>query len=86
MLTRMFKSGNSIAERIPKGLAFDDMAQDVEIERKGDALVIRPVLRQSLAGIEAIFGAFARGFMAEGREPQSQKPRDGSRPAAKKSR
>ncbi len=86
MLTRMFKSGNSIAVRIPKELAFDDIAQDVEIERKGDSLLIRPVLRQSLAGIEAAFGAFPRGFMADGREPQSQKPRDWSNAPAKKSR
>ncbi|CAN5435167.1 antitoxin [soil metagenome] len=86
MLTRMFKSGNSIAVRIPKELAFDDMAQDVEIERKGDALLIRPVLRPSLAGIEAAFAAFPRGFMADGRETHSQKPRDWTGAPSKKSR
>ena len=33
MLTRLFRSGNSLAVRIPKELAFADVAQDVEIGR-----------------------------------------------------
>ncbi len=33
MLTRVFKSGNSLAIRIPKELAFMGAAQDVEIEK-----------------------------------------------------
>ena len=35
MLTRIFKSGNSLAVRIPKELAFEDTIQEVEIERIG---------------------------------------------------
>jgi antitoxin VapB len=76
MLTRVFKSGNSLAVRIPKELVFADGPQDVEIERKGNALVIRPVESQSLAGIIDAFQAFPAGFMGEGREFNEQKDRD----------
>ncbi len=39
--TKTFKSGNSVAVRLPKELGFEtDMA--VTIERNGDALTIRP--------------------------------------------
>jgi antitoxin VapB len=43
MLTRVFKSGNSMVVRIPEELAFAEHIQDVEIERIGNTLVIRPV-------------------------------------------
>ncbi|MBV5345697.1 MAG: AbrB/MazE/SpoVT family DNA-binding domain-containing protein, partial [Rhodoferax sp.] len=51
MLTRVFKSGNSLAVRIPKELAIVDGAQDVEIERVGNTLVVRPVAQPTLVGI-----------------------------------
>jgi antitoxin VapB len=76
MLTRIFKSGNSLAVRIPKELAFSDAAQEVEIERVGDTLVIRPVARRSLAGLMEKFAAFSPDFMSEGREFHEQKERD----------
>jgi antitoxin VapB len=76
MLTRVFKSGNSLAVRIPKELGFDTSAQDVEIERQGETLVIRPLQRRKLAGLGAKFAAFSPDFMAEGREMQEQKARD----------
>ena len=43
MLTRIFKSGNSLAVRIPKDFQFAPDIQDVEIERHGNTLVIRPI-------------------------------------------
>lgn len=76
MLTRIFKSGNSLAVRIPKELAFSDAPQDVEIERKGETLVIRPVEKRSLAGVMEAFAAFPPDFMSEGREFHEQKERD----------
>jgi antitoxin VapB len=75
MLTRVFKSGNSLAVRIPRELAFLEAAQEVEIERRGDSLVIRPVQARSLAGLADAFAAFPPGFMAEGREFHAQKKR-----------
>lgn len=76
MLTRVFKSGNFLAVRIPKELNFGEAMQDVEVERKGDSLVIRPVKKCSLAGALDAFAAFPSGFMAEGREFHEQEERD----------
>ena len=40
--TRMFKSGNSQAVRIPAELAYTDILQDLSIQRNGDVLIIMP--------------------------------------------
>lgn len=76
MLTRVFKSGNSLAVRIPKELAIVDAAQEVEIERVGNTLVVRPVEQRTLAGIGEIFAMFSPDFMAGGREVNEEKERD----------
>ncbi len=75
MLTRVFKSGNSLAVRIPNELAFVEAAQDVEIERVGNTLVVRAVAEQTLGDLMAVFGAFPKSFMAEGREWHAQQAR-----------
>ena len=41
MKTTSFKSGGSLAVRIPKELRFD--AKNVEIERRGASLILTPV-------------------------------------------
>ena len=64
--TRVFKNGNSQAVRIPAELAYERSDMDVEIERVGDELRIRPA-RRSLAGVLKKFAKFSRDFMAEGR-------------------
>ena len=79
MQTKAFKSGNSLAVRIPKDLAIFEPSQDVIIERKGDTLVLRAVERKSLADVMDIFAQFGRDFMKDGRGPASwreQKERD----------
>jgi antitoxin VapB len=76
MLTKVFKSGNSLAIRIPKELAIADVAQEVEIERVGNTLVVRPVEQKTLAGLGEIFAMFSRDFMAEGREFHPEQERD----------
>lgn len=78
MLTRVFQSGNSIAVRIPKELAFVEPSQDVEIERVGNTLVIRPVERHTLAGLAEVFASFSPEFMAEGRDFHEEPDRDWS--------
>ena len=78
MLTRVFKSGNSLAVRIPKELGFVDAAQDVEVERVGDTLVLRLVATETLADIGEIFAMFSPSFMAEGREFHEEQERDWS--------
>lgn len=78
MLTRVFKSGNSLAVRIPKELTIADAAQEVEIERVGETLVVRPVARHTLAGIGRIFAMFSPEFMAAGRDFHPEGERDWS--------
>jgi antitoxin VapB len=52
-LTRVFKSGNSQAVRIPAELAYADMSQDLKITRIGDVITIAPA-RHSLTDAVAI--------------------------------
>jgi antitoxin VapB len=65
-ITRIFKNGNSQAVRIPVELAYDRSDLDVEIERVGDEIHIRPAKR-SLSGALDRFARFSPDFMAAGR-------------------
>ncbi len=76
MLTRVFKSGNSLAVRIPKELAIVEAGQEIEIEQVGNTLVVRPVKKETLEDLMEIFASFPKDFMAEGREFHEQKERD----------
>ncbi len=58
--TRAFKNGNSQAVRIPADLAYERTDMDLEIEREGDEIRIRPA-RRSLAGVLTKFGQFSQG-------------------------
>lgn len=78
MLTRVFKSGNSLAVRIPKEMAFAESVQEVEIERVGDTLVLRPLSKETIGDLRPILAEFPRDFMAEGREFHEQQERDWS--------
>ncbi len=73
--TRAFKNGNSQAVRIPADIAYESMDMDLEIERDGDEIRIRPA-RRSLSGVLAKFARFSTDFMAEGRGDQEQAERD----------
>ena len=73
--TRAFKNGNSQAVRIPADLAYERTDIELEIEREGDELRIRPA-RRSLAGVLEKFARFSPDFMAEGRGEQEQAERD----------
>lgn len=74
-ITRIFRNGNSQAVRIPAQLAFES-TDEVEIERVGDELRIRP-LRPSLKDAAERFAGFSPGFMSEGRGDQEQSEREG---------
>lgn len=76
MLTRTFKSGSSLAVRIPKELAFIDPAQDLEIERVGNTLVLRPLVQETIGDLTDIFAAFPKSFMAQGRAFHEQQEHD----------
>ncbi len=74
-ITKAFKNGHSQAVRIPAELAFERMDVELEIERCGDELRIRPA-RRSLAGVLTKFAQFSPDFMANGRGEQEQDDRD----------
>jgi antitoxin VapB len=79
MRTRVFKSGNSLAVRIPKELGFVDAAQDdVDVERVGNTLVLRRVAQETIGDLTEILAAFPKSFMAEGREFHEEQERDWS--------
>jgi antitoxin VapB len=73
--TRVFRNGNSQAVRIPAELACERSDIEVEIERVGDELRIRPA-RRSLVGVLDKFAKFSPDFMAEGRGDHEQAERD----------
>jgi antitoxin VapB len=61
---KVFRSGNSQAVRIPK--EFQLQGQEVEIRRRGNALILRPARRTWTALITSL-ARFTDDFMAEGR-------------------
>lgn len=55
--TRVFKSGNSQAVRIPAELAYEDAAAELTISRHGDVITlfpVRPGLRDAVARLRAL--------------------------------
>jgi antitoxin VapB len=76
--TRIFKSGNSLAVRIPKDMQPAEIPEEAQIEWRNGVWTIRPIHRRSLAGLMDVFGAFPADFMAGGRAQQAQKARDWS--------
>ena len=68
---KIFKSGNSQAVRIPKEFQLE--GGEVEIQKKGGNLVLRPK-RKSWARLIASLEKFTDDFMDEGRkQPPVQK-------------
>ena len=65
--------------RIPKELGFDDGAQDVEVERVGNTLVLRRVEPETLEDLGEILAVFSPSFMAGGREFHEEQERDWSK-------
>lgn len=63
--TKVFKSGNSQAVRLPKEFQFD--VDDVEIFRRGDEVVLRKKLK-NLAPAYELLTRLPDDFMGEGRE------------------
>ncbi|WP_250479649.1 MULTISPECIES: type II toxin-antitoxin system VapB family antitoxin [unclassified Caballeronia] len=74
--TRVFRNGNSQAVRIPADLAYERSDLELEIERVGDEIRIRPA-RRPLAGVLKKFARFSSDFMGEGRGEQEQAEREG---------
>ena len=60
---KIFKSGNSQAVRIPKEFRVE--GDEVDIERSGDALTLRP-RKRSWASLRKSLGKFTEDFMETG--------------------
>jgi antitoxin VapB len=60
---------------IPDELEFVAEAQEVDVEKVGNTLVLRMVPTKTLAGISDIFASFSLSFMAEGREFEAERER-----------
>lgn len=73
--TKAFRNGNSQAIRIPAELAYERTDIELEIERVGDELRIRPA-RRPLIGVLKKFAKFGPDFMSEGRGDQEQAERE----------
>ncbi len=73
--TKVFRNGNSQAVRIPADIAYERTDIELEIERVGEEIRIRPA-RRPLAGILKKFARFSPDFMAEGRGDQEQSDRE----------
>ena len=73
--TKLFRNGNSQAIRIPADLAYTSWNIDLEIERSGDELRIRPAARR-LDKIMSKWAAFSPDFMQAGREKNQEAKRD----------
>ncbi len=71
--TRVFKSGNSQAVRIPKEFQFD--VTELEIFQRGDEVILRKK-QDSLADVMDIFAAFPDDFMADRRNDLPPQERD----------
>ena len=68
---KVFRSGNSQAVRIPK--EFQIEGDEVEIERKGSALILRPTGKSWNALVRSL-DKFTDDFMRNGRnQPQVQR-------------
>lgn len=74
-ITKVFKNGNSQAVRIPAEYAYERSDIDVEVERIGDEIRIRPA-RRKLGQVMAKFAQFSSGFMDQGRGDNQEKKRD----------
>jgi antitoxin VapB len=72
MVTKMFRSGNSLAVRIPAKMHIGKAGDEVEIDLRNERIVIRP-RRRSLKGLMERFAAFDPDFMKQGRE-RGQEP------------
>ena len=66
MRTRTFKSGNSVALRLPKGLGFKE-GDEVRIVPHADGGFSIWRMSQDAAMLDSLYGSMSPGFLADGR-------------------
>lgn len=75
MKTTLFKSGNSLAVRIPQALWLGKPGTKVEITKDGENLIIHAI-QPSLEGVLDVFAGFDSDFMADGRDAPAETDRN----------
>jgi antitoxin VapB len=75
MITKMFRSGNSLAIRIPAKMKIGKAGDEVEIDLRNERIIIRP-RRRSIKDLMDRFAAFDRDFMKKGRERGTEPERN----------
>lgn len=73
--TKLFRNGNSQAVRIPAELAYSRWDLELEIERQGDELRIRPA-RRRMGDVLGALARFSPDFMSQGRGDTVEGERD----------
>lgn len=73
-LARVFRSGNSQAVRLPKEFRFN--VNEVEIFRRGDEIVLRPIASNGAAIFDAL-ASLPSDFLEQGREDLPPQEREG---------
>lgn len=71
--TKVFKSGNSQAVRLPKEFQFD--VEEVEIIKRGDEIILRKI-SPDLAHAFELLASLSDDFMTEGRQQPEVQERD----------
>ena len=78
--TKIFKNGNSQAVRIPSDLAYERTDIELEIERQGEEIRIRPA-RKTLGKVLNKFARFSPEFFVESRGEHEQAERNSNEKA-----
>ncbi len=74
---KVFKSGNSLAVRLPKALGVAAGAEFDLTKAENGTILIEPVIPENIAFAD-VFGRFSAEFMADGRCPADEPARDWS--------
>ena len=78
---KVFKSGNSLALRLPKALGFAD-GEDIVVVPHADGKFSFWRERDNLDVLMSLYGSMSPGFMADGRGAIEQDERDWSKPSS----
>jgi antitoxin VapB len=76
---KVFRSGNSLALRLPRALGFAD-GDDVRLVPHADGTFSMWRESDAAAVLDSLYGSFSSGFMADGRGDIEQDERDWGAP------
>ena len=83
--TKTFKSGNSVALRLPKAMGLEDGEEVVIVDHGDGSFDIRRAGTEAQL-LDTLFGSFSADFMATGRGDTDQEERPGDASGPEQSR